>query len=440
MSNRFFTTLASVIAQTASAATLVATAVIAQAAITQTACAADERGNGGHGLRCGTGNAATLEAYDRFEARQYLRLPPDFGPETSDPTAMALRAVKRLKPLDPVRAGRLAKWIRTFMAEARFVEGPRFTPIHDADPLRVPAACELQVVVAQVTPPYPEAPRYIIDSALWRKLSVVDQAYLVLHEVIYREALARGAESSKETRTFNAHLASASFSTWTMAQYRAFTRQLKFLPEIIRVGGLDVDGASAKRGEDGTVIEAMAPARQTSFDASVYTSGNLRFDMRTARGLIAGLRAQTEPIRLEFAPDGSLAGAEPIADVFVGKTRFSSLWGGRLRVEGDQWRLRFNDLSVVNRCGYATANGDWLIPTATGVPFSVENGTLTLKYGLHGDVVFRGTMSFYPSGNLRQGTLAASAALFDTTGHRRQLTAGTVVNLTENCQLKAKEQ
>jgi hypothetical protein len=65
----------------------------------------------------------------------------------------------------------------------------------------------------------PEVKRFSIQRQLWAQLSHDDRAGLVLHEIIYREAIEKGHKDSRMARYLNALVGSQQLDHFTQAQY-----------------------------------------------------------------------------------------------------------------------------------------------------------------------------------------------------------------------------
>lgn len=72
-----------------------------------------------------------------------------------------------------------------------------------------PRGCKIEQIAIQKEPAFPEDKRFTVSKDLWDLLDEDNKAGLVLHEIIYREALLYGHEDSVNARYVN--------SIWTSA-------------------------------------------------------------------------------------------------------------------------------------------------------------------------------------------------------------------------------
>ncbi len=167
-------------------------------------------GNGGDVLVCGdvaTG-AATYELLDFFEAKTMRNLTIDIGSSTLDVPTMVEIALKRLHRFDPERTTMYRSWASTFMNEANFLSNTTLTDIDDSGYVVHSDDCVVKQIAIQMTPMTVLDKRYLIDAKLWSRLDNTNKAGLILHEIIYRDALERGQENSIGVRFFTGLLAS----------------------------------------------------------------------------------------------------------------------------------------------------------------------------------------------------------------------------------------
>jgi hypothetical protein len=176
-----------------------------------------ERGNGGFMVACPGHVPRTLDLHE-LENRYGLHLDPGHD------TALDERVnylISKIQKLNPRRAELYQTWFKTFITESQFVPNVKFSSIGDVGKVELPANCELQQVIFQrETSPMNEW-RYTIDLNLWKQLSLVDQAALVLHELIYRELTGPllPQMTSESTRHFNALVNSTEFNGFTPRDY-----------------------------------------------------------------------------------------------------------------------------------------------------------------------------------------------------------------------------
>lgn len=180
-----------------------------------------ENGNGGDAVACRApdGSIRSAEQADYYEARVVRGISIDLGAAGLSWPERVEVALKRLEKWDPTRAERYRQWTKTFLAEARFIRAHELPDVPDTGGIVVPNGCRIEQVAIQKEPRFPEDSRYLINEDLWKSYDTVSQTGLVLHELIYREAISFLAKDSIGTRYFNSILASPSFEEMTLGGY-----------------------------------------------------------------------------------------------------------------------------------------------------------------------------------------------------------------------------
>lgn len=169
-----------------------------------------ETGNGGGGVVCRTpsGSVESVELFDVYEGRTLRRQGVDLGAVSLSVDEKVEMAMKRLERLSPLRAALYRQEYGTFFSETLFLKGSQLVLIPDADPVAMPAGCAIEQLAVQRVPLFPEDKRYVIDQDLWDRLDSDGKAGLILHELIYREAIQYGHTKSVFARYLNMKLLS----------------------------------------------------------------------------------------------------------------------------------------------------------------------------------------------------------------------------------------
>jgi hypothetical protein len=177
-------------------------------------------GNGGDVVVCRrAGKIRSIELLDYFEARVQRKLSQDLGPNSLSVAEKVNRIIDRLAVLSPIRAESYRKAANAFMANANFVYGTSLVDIPDSGHLVFPAGCAVEQIAIQDPPEFPEDKLYLINGDLWNLLSKNNQAGLILHEIIYTEALKYNHPDSKHVRYFNSKLVSPDYNPNSFKQY-----------------------------------------------------------------------------------------------------------------------------------------------------------------------------------------------------------------------------
>lgn len=140
----------------------------------------------------------------------------ELAPEGQDPIVKAKAIVARLQLVDPVRAEIYKQKVETFVDNTRFFKG-RIISAQDTNRPYVPEGCVAEQIIAQRKPELPNDKLFNINVS-FLKLLAEDQVGLILHEIIYAEALSIGKKNSRGSRYFNAWL--ASHETFTEEEYK----------------------------------------------------------------------------------------------------------------------------------------------------------------------------------------------------------------------------
>lgn len=187
-------------------------------------------GNGGSTLKCGRNGQINYLAYDLFEGAWVWSLNPVFSKKESY-LEKAFDIVQRFLPLNPTRQNLYTSWITEFPTKIKFLPmGTHLEPIPDTSISIIPEDCELTQAVAQIKESAPKEVSYIIDHEIWNALDENNKAALVLHEIIYREALLpeNSHDNSVAIRNFNQTLHAGQFKDMTLRNYINFIVEHEF--------------------------------------------------------------------------------------------------------------------------------------------------------------------------------------------------------------------
>lgn len=225
------------------------------------AFAGHENGNGGDLVICDK-----IELLDYYEGRTRglmfdVARPP--MPEVGHMPFEALRwhyvaqFLARVEKFDAPWAETLSGQLRGFFDEALIVDLV-LTDVADSLHLGLPQGCRIEQAAVQRAPLFPEDKRYVIAKKWWprsplfncdyergtcdipwnattqdeaqdiRAKSALQAAGLMIHEVIFRRALAVGQTNSIRTRYFHAYVMSQKYHALTPESWR----QLKSISEL----------------------------------------------------------------------------------------------------------------------------------------------------------------------------------------------------------------
>lgn len=181
-------------------------------------------GNGGNVVVC----ESTSELLDYYEARvQRQERIQTYDIEGSWPHKVN-SLLERLKRVSPKRAEVYQKQADEFLAEAIILYKTRFVEIPDSDHITLPVGCSIVQGIVQVEPDLPGKKRYTINGDLWDTLDEATRAGLILHEIIYREAISYGHKNSIAVRYLTGFISSERMTSVTQESWIELLRKLDF--------------------------------------------------------------------------------------------------------------------------------------------------------------------------------------------------------------------
>lgn len=189
---------------------------------------------GGNVVECqnSTGGASSMRLLDYYEAELLM---PELARDLGNGKTVDERveyALDRLEDFDKSRADRYRKGAANFMSDTRFVTKVELPSLNDHDYVPLEQHCKIRQLAIQNISPYPQAKKFTIRQEFWNQLTTDDKAGLILHELIYEEAMAAGQKNSRNSRYFNAVISSAMMGNLSQGEYEA----------RVKLAGLDVNG------------------------------------------------------------------------------------------------------------------------------------------------------------------------------------------------------
>lgn len=182
--------------------------------------AGTEHGNGGGAVVCRGPNheIKSIELLDFYEQREILQLNRDLGPTNTSYLEKIKYVLAHRKNFAPFRAKLWGSQADNFLNESVFLKGVKFNRLNDTGNIFIPEGCDFEQVAVQDEPLFTRQKRFKINQDLWDAMDDENRAGLVLHEIIYREAISYGHEDSIRSRYLNAIWTAAGdvqeFSSW----------------------------------------------------------------------------------------------------------------------------------------------------------------------------------------------------------------------------------
>lgn len=233
-------------------------------------------GNGGDAVVCEDSkqNLQSIELLDFYEGRILKGIVTDLGGDDLSVDQKITLALARLQRVSPERAQRYSKDVAHFFEETLFLEDSRLQDIPDTGNIVIPRNCRIAQIANQSAPLYSDDKRYVIDRHLWDALDNTGRAGLILHEVIYKEALELGHQNSVSVRSLNANLCSRRIESMSIQQYTAFLQALGFDTNSIQGALVSILAEFPVFYENGLLKSAKV------VDGSVYFIGAQKLHLR----------------------------------------------------------------------------------------------------------------------------------------------------------------
>ncbi len=213
---------------------------------TQNSFAGHEAGNGGDVVLCrnSKGEVASVELLDFYEARVQRKIYNEIDLFSDSHLEIAKKIIGRLTEHSPIRVKRYLAMIESFHSETLFLSGVQLVDIPDSENIILPnPSCSIEQIAIQRSPVFPEDKRYTINQDLWDLLDEENRAGLILHEIVYREAISYGHENSIAVRYFNSYMFSNKFKNMSQKNFSDFMITLKFKSSDMNSFEIDPESA-----------------------------------------------------------------------------------------------------------------------------------------------------------------------------------------------------
>jgi hypothetical protein len=265
--------------------------------------AGNERGNGGNTVVCraSSGAISSIELLDYYEARILRGFTLDNPPASMTADEDVARILARLARFKPNQAARITAAAAQFSQNAEFLANTDLVPVDDSAHIIVPAGCTVTQIVIQRTPEFPQDRIYVINQDLWSHLDAFNRAGLILHELLYHEALENpDVVNSVALRYFNAYLATTAMANVTPAEFAAVDSYVPWLN--VEYLGVDFERRAPLDGYPGILwadsVETIGPSKMAVLLSTPVDSGSM---LRDPQGRSFSLAA----VGQEFYPTGS---------------------------------------------------------------------------------------------------------------------------------------
>jgi len=215
-------------------------------------------GNGGIGVQCTkTDGSSTVELLDYYEGRTQWDLEIETGDASLTADQKITYILDRMTRLDPDRANKLREGVKNFESQSRKLSGINLGPTTDSDITITEANCHPVQIVVRKEPELPGDKYFTINKDLFDKMDTGSQAGLILHELIYKEAVDHRHATSRLSRFLNANIASKKMGHISFKEYSEILKTAKF-PTITAYQGIYVEIASIEVYPSGKIKSGIA--------------------------------------------------------------------------------------------------------------------------------------------------------------------------------------
>ncbi|MCB0419907.1 MAG: hypothetical protein KDD61_02875 [Bdellovibrionales bacterium] len=172
-------------------------------------------GNGGDLVVC----PQSVELLDHYEAKVIRGLTIQLGGSELSVMDKVHIALQRLYRLSPGRAEIYQQWANSFFKESQILHNIELIDIPDSQHIVLPKGCVVRQLANQATQLLPGQKRYTIDGDLYRLMNKDQKAGLVIHELVYREALQLGHIDSVAARWLGSLMASDQMDSLSVKEF-----------------------------------------------------------------------------------------------------------------------------------------------------------------------------------------------------------------------------
>lgn len=180
----------------------------------------DDKGNGGDVVVCydEQKKIKSVQLLDHYEGYKKFGFVIDLG-DGQGPLNKVKFVLDHLSKFDEGRAKRYWQQAQNFESESLFWPGVELVDIPDSQHIAIPKNCKIEQVAIQQEPTLPEQKRFTISKDLWDLMDDTNRAGLILHEIIFQEAIELHQTNSIRSRYFNAMISQKNFHLQNFEYY-----------------------------------------------------------------------------------------------------------------------------------------------------------------------------------------------------------------------------
>ncbi|MCX6126782.1 MAG: hypothetical protein NTV34_18800 [Proteobacteria bacterium] len=157
-------------------------------------------GNGGTAIACTNGQTEIFQALDYYDAIKLGSI--QLGGDDLQLMIKVRRKLHEIAKFDKILARQFLGIAERFFREAVFLDDEQVAYLGDIGKKLYPEECHFEQVIVHYPPANGRRTHYAIAKQRWARLDADNQAVLIIHEVLYREAFKRGQIDSQSTRDF----------------------------------------------------------------------------------------------------------------------------------------------------------------------------------------------------------------------------------------------
>jgi hypothetical protein len=271
--------------------------------------------------------AESFQLLDYYEAVVIYKKPftIDVGPGAREMDKV-FYVLQRLAKKDPERAKMYEDKAKTFLGETNWINKKDLPALNDYGHVPLDfSKCRIGQLAIQRPSMIPQVPLYTVRQEYWDQVSTEDRAGLILHEIIYGQAMAMGHKDSINSRYFNTLISSKEFESMSQTDYE----------ERVKAAGLgdSIDNAAPIWLTDPVVLPGAKEG--------VAYMADLRAQVAHPKSDAMTFSIMSGPGWANVSPDGKFVGTPKLADsgenvfqVRVADTRGNSAEGTvKVRVE-----------------------------------------------------------------------------------------------------------
>ncbi len=189
---------------------------------------ASEVGNGGHSVVCRdeAQKIISVRMLDFYEAKTLRDTHFALGADELSVAEKVKVAFERLSEVDAVRAAVYQERADKFLENTQFVPGLALGSTKDYGYINIPSYCRVEQFAIQKPPIKAGDKRYTVSLDLWDRADHNHRAGLVVHEIVYQDAIERGHKDSIATRYLTGVITSAAFANMDASAYGDLVERL----------------------------------------------------------------------------------------------------------------------------------------------------------------------------------------------------------------------